>query len=99
MLNSNIQVELIYQLVFVLLLLTLALVFFTILVRYTGWLKIHFDRISQLYKIDTRAIESSLYSLTIIAKSKGMEIEESEESEEDKGSKMPKGKYKEFTNI
>ena len=98
MLSSNIQVELVYQLVFVLILLTLALVFFTILIRYTGWIKIHFDRILELYGIDSRAVESSLYSITVIAKSKGMEFEE-EDSEEDKGSKTPKGKYKEFTNI
>lgn len=100
MLVTDIEITLVYQLVFVLALLIVALTSFVILVRYTGWLKIHLDRVFDLYKIDNRAIDSSIASLTIIAKSKGMDfVREFEDDDENVDNNVPRGKYREFTDI
>ncbi len=96
---ENIQVDLIYQLVFIILLLALTLVFFVILTRYTGWIKIHLDRVEELYKIDNKAIDTSFYSLSVIAQSKGMELPDDEDDKKDDNKKLSRGKYKEFTDI
>jgi len=97
MLTDNINIDLVYQLGFVLILLAFSLIFFVILVRYLGWLKIHLDRVNELYKIDKNAVKSSIYSLTIIAKSKGMEMLDDEDN--NRGKDLPRGKYREFTEI
>ncbi len=101
MLVTEIETTLIYQLVFMLILLSVALTSFVILVRYTGWLKIHLDRIFDLYKIDEEATKSSVETLLFIAKAKGMELaDDYKKAQEDTEEKeMPKGKYREFAEI
>ena len=97
--QGNVDINLIYQLIFVVILMSLSLVFFVILIRYMGWLKIHLDRVTDLHKIDKRAIDSSIESLTIIAKSKGMIFTEEEYDDDNDEGNIPRGKYSEFTNI
>ncbi len=103
MLESNIDINVIYQLVFVVLLFSLSLMFFVVLMRYTAWVRIHLDRVIDLYKRDSSVLRSSIDSLLIIGKSKGMDVfdegEDEDEEVESEESEVAKGRYRTYTDI
>lgn len=106
MLIEDINMNQLYQLLFVIALLGLSLTFFVVLIRYTGWMRIRLDRLVQLYQQDRGVTESSIHSLTIIAKSKGMLEEEPQYDEngeeieiEEDSSEVRAGRYRKLTDL